>query len=71
MHPENDLDAALAARSDLDRTIVTLTAWEQCTPTEIGAILDLMPGTVRTRLHRARSRLRSALEEPSWSRSAV
>ncbi|SHN47217.1 RNA polymerase sigma factor [Cryptosporangium aurantiacum] len=65
------LDAALAELSDVDRTIVTLTAWEQRTPAEIAAILDLTPGTVRTRLHRARNRLRTALEEPSASRSAV
>ncbi|TQS42360.1 RNA polymerase sigma factor [Cryptosporangium phraense] len=74
--PESDLDSeglesALARLSDVDRAIVTMTAWEQFNSVEIGAILDLSPGTVRTRLHRARARLRAALESEAPDRSAV
>ncbi|MFG1928736.1 RNA polymerase sigma factor [Cryptosporangium sp. NPDC048952] len=42
------LETALGRLSDIDRAIVTLTAWEQFNSAEIGAILDLSPGTVRT-----------------------
>jgi RNA polymerase sigma-70 factor (ECF subfamily) len=59
------LETALGRLSDIDRAIVTLTAWEQFNSAEIGAILDLSPGTVRTRLHRARARLRTAIESDS------
>lgn len=59
------LETALDRLSDIDRAIVTLTAWEQFNSAEIGAILDLSPGTVRTRLHRARARLRTAIESDS------
>ncbi|MFI5959192.1 RNA polymerase sigma factor [Cryptosporangium sp. NPDC051539] len=65
------LEMALGRLSDIDRAIVTMTAWEQFGSAEIGAILDLTPGTVRTRLHRARARLRTALESDALSRPAV
>jgi RNA polymerase sigma factor (sigma-70 family) len=52
---------ALDQLSADDRELVTLTAWEGLTPTQAGAILGLTPGAARTRLHRARLRLRSSL----------
>lgn len=53
--------AALAGLPDGDRELLTLTAWEEMTPAEIAVVLDLSPATVRTRLSRARTRLRAAL----------
>ena len=54
--------AALLALDDVDREVLTLTAWEELTPTEIAAVLDVPAATVRTRLHRARCRLREELQ---------
>ncbi|MCW2917157.1 MAG: polymerase subunit sigma-24 [Actinomycetia bacterium] len=54
--------AALAQLSDSDRELLTLTVWEQLTPAEIATLLDLESTTVRTRLARARTRLRRVLE---------
>jgi RNA polymerase sigma-70 factor (ECF subfamily) len=52
---------ALDALSPDDRELVTLTAWEGLTPAQAGAALGLSPGAARTRLHRARLRLRASL----------
>jgi RNA polymerase sigma factor (sigma-70 family) len=52
---------ALDELSTDDRELVTLTAWDGLSPTEAGAVLGLTPGAARSRLHRARLRLRAAL----------
>ena len=52
---------ALDALSPDDRELVTLTAWEGLSPAQAGAVLGLTPGGARTRLHRARLRLRASL----------
>lgn len=52
---------ALDALSADDRELVTLTAWEGLTPTQAGAVLGLTPGAARSRLHRARLRLRASI----------
>jgi RNA polymerase sigma-70 factor (ECF subfamily) len=52
---------ALDLLSTDDRELVTLTAWEGLTPAQAGAALGLSPGAARTRLHRARLRLRASL----------
>ena len=52
---------ALDALSADDRELVTLTAWEGLTPAQAGTVLGLTPGAARSRLHRARLRLRSSL----------
>ena len=54
--------AALASLSDDDRELLQLTSWEGLTPGEVATVLGIPPPTARTRLHRARNRLRNALE---------
>lgn len=53
--------AALARLGDLDREVLTLTVWEELRPREVAAVLGVSPEVVRTRLSRARSRLRHLL----------
>lgn len=62
-HEDPAVRAALARLPEADRELLTLTAWEQMSPSEIAVVLGLEPGTVRTRLSRARARLRAVLEE--------
>jgi RNA polymerase sigma-70 factor (ECF subfamily) len=52
---------ALDALSADDRELVTLTTWEGLTPAQAGALLGLTPVAARSRLHRARLRLRASL----------
>jgi RNA polymerase sigma factor (sigma-70 family) len=52
---------ALDELSANDRELVTLTAWEGLTPTQAGVLLGLTPTAARSRLHRARLRLRASL----------
>lgn len=52
---------ALDRLSGDDRELITLIAWEGLTPAQAATVLDLSPATTRVRLHRARTRLRSAL----------
>lgn len=52
---------ALDELSESDAELLRLWAWEQLEPTEIAVVLGCSPGTARTRLHRARTRLRAAL----------
>ena len=54
---------ALNQLSDDDRELLTLTAWEGLSPAQIAAVIGVEPGTVRVRLHRARRRLRTRLED--------
>jgi RNA polymerase sigma-70 factor, ECF subfamily len=54
--------AALAALSAEDRELLALSAWEGLTPAQIAVALDLKPVTARSRLHRARVRLREQLD---------
>jgi RNA polymerase sigma-70 factor (ECF subfamily) len=51
--------AALARLDEEDREILRLTSWEGLTPSEIAAVMGLPGVTVRSRLHRARKRLRT------------
>lgn len=57
-----ELRQALTALSADDRELLQLTAWEGLGPHEIAAVLGLSPVAVRSRLHRARARLRDQLE---------
>lgn len=54
--------AALAALRPADRELLALSIWEQLEPSEIAVVLDLPARTVRTRLSRARARLRSKMD---------
>jgi RNA polymerase sigma factor (sigma-70 family) len=55
------LAAALATISDSDRDVLLLVAWADLTSEEAGRALGIPAGTARSRLHRARQRIRAAL----------
>ncbi len=57
------LRLALEHLGDDDRDLLLLCVAEGLTPTEVAAALDLPAGTVRSRLSRARSRLRVLLAQ--------
>lgn len=50
--------AALARLGELDREVLMLTFWEGLEPREVAAVLRVSSAVVRTRLSRARARLR-------------
>lgn len=52
------VQAALARLGELDREVLTLTVWEELQPREVATVLGVSPEVVRTRLSRARGRLR-------------
>jgi RNA polymerase sigma factor (sigma-70 family) len=53
---------ALAALSDDDREVLLLAGWEGLAPAEIGIAIGVSAVTARSRLHRARRRLRTELD---------
>ncbi|MCP9954207.1 RNA polymerase sigma factor [Actinomadura madurae] len=57
------LAAALAGLPRGDRDVLLLVAWAQLTVQEAGEALGIPAGTARSRLHRARRRIRAALGE--------
>lgn len=57
------LAVGLAALRPEERDVLLLVAWAALRPVEIAAALDLDVQTVRTRLHRARTRLRDHLTQ--------
>ncbi len=56
------LVAALEQLDDFDREALLLYAWGELKYTEIASVLGIPVGTVRSRLNRARRKLRQALE---------
>lgn len=54
--------AALSTLPAADREVLELAVWEQIPPREIAIVLGLSAQVVRTRLSRARSRVRAVLE---------
>ncbi|MGH2392147.1 MAG: RNA polymerase sigma factor, partial [Candidatus Limnocylindria bacterium] len=52
---------ALAQLAEAERTVLLLIAWADLSYEETAVALDLPIGTVRSRLHRARARLRELL----------
>ena len=57
--------AALGELADDDRELLALVAWEGLTPAQAAGVLGLTAGAARVRLHRARTRLRTALSDPA------
>ncbi|ROP41277.1 RNA polymerase sigma factor [Saccharothrix texasensis] len=55
------LAGALAGLTAGDRDVLLLVAWEQLAYEEVAAALAIPVGTVRSRLHRARRKVREAL----------
>lgn len=47
----------------VDRELLALTGWESMTSAEAGAVVGMNPATVRSRVRRARARLRSVSEQ--------
>jgi RNA polymerase sigma-70 factor (ECF subfamily) len=45
------------------RLVITLRDLEECSATEVCQLLDLTPANQRVVLHRARAKVRAALEE--------
>ncbi len=66
--PEPDGEAAEALRAiaelgEKDRELLRLVAWEELSPGEAGRVLGISALAARSRLHRARRRLKGILEE--------
>jgi RNA polymerase sigma-70 factor, ECF subfamily len=60
---------ALRALDEADRELLMLVGWEGLTPAQAAQVLGVTPLAARSRLHRARRRLRARLaEEESGSR---
>ena len=57
--------AALTALPGKDREALMLIAWEGLTPTQAALVLDEPAVRFRVRLHRAKRRIRTLLEQPS------
>ncbi|MBW5252893.1 sigma-70 family RNA polymerase sigma factor [Streptomyces sp. P01-B04] len=56
-----ELRRRLAELPEEERELLLLVAWEQLTPAEAAAAVGVPAGTARSRLHRARARLRDGL----------
>lgn len=58
-----DLVKALEALTDDEREALLLVAWERMSAASIALMLDIPASTVRNRLHRARTIMRSGLDD--------
>lgn len=73
--PEGEAAAALRAMGELgdeDRELLLLVAWEGLSPSEAAKVLAISSLAARSRLHRARRRLRALMEgsEPTTRQSS-
>jgi RNA polymerase sigma-70 factor, ECF subfamily len=59
----SDVLEALAAIGEADRELLMLIGWEELTPHQAARVLGISPLAARSRLHRARRRLRARLAE--------
>ncbi|HEX6666410.1 MAG TPA: RNA polymerase sigma factor [Solirubrobacterales bacterium] len=62
--PASAVMSALGRLKPNDREVLMLAAWEELEPAQIGEVLGLSGVAVRSRLHRARRRLR---QELAWA----
>jgi RNA polymerase sigma-70 factor (ECF subfamily) len=67
-HPEPQGEAAavlraIAALGEEDRELLLLVTWEELSPTQAARVLGISALAARSRLHRARRRLRRLIEE--------
>lgn len=63
---DNPVLQALSRLSRKDQDLLAMVAWEQLRPEEIAVVLGCTPATARVRLHRARKRLRDALDQEEF-----
>ena len=56
---------AVAGLDPEDRDLLVLVAWEGMTSVAAAAVLGVPPGTVRSRLHRIRTRLADHRPDPT------
>jgi RNA polymerase sigma factor (sigma-70 family) len=63
--------AALRCLNDADRELLLLAAWEELDAAQISEVLGCSRGAARVRLHRARQRLRRALDSEEPKRTAA
>ena len=61
------LAGVLAGLPQGERDVIVLIAWEQLTYDEVARALSLPIGTIRSRLNRVRTRLRTALAQAGLS----
>ncbi len=60
---DDGLASALGQLSEVDREVLLLRYWEELEPAQVGRAMGCSRAAVAVRLHRARARLRRALEE--------
>jgi RNA polymerase sigma factor (sigma-70 family) len=60
---ESRLDGAMSQLSEMDQELLRLVAWEGLRPSEVATALGIRPSAVRLRLHRARRRLQTRLDQ--------
>jgi RNA polymerase sigma factor (sigma-70 family) len=61
---------ALTRLSKEDRELLLLAGWEELAPAQIAVVLGIRPVAARSRLHRARRRLRAELDGDDGAQSA-
>jgi RNA polymerase sigma factor (sigma-70 family) len=61
------LNRALADLADGDRHVLLLIAWGELTYEEVATVLEIPVGTVRSRLNRARTKVKEALGSASFT----
>ena len=66
-----ELARAFESLSDSDRELLSLVAWEGLTRDELAVALGTTRAVVRLRLHRARKRLREALDAETAARAST
>lgn len=65
---KDELERALALLPAQYRVVLTLFYGEQCSHEEISSVLGIPVGTIKTHLHRARTRLKAAFDKLGWDR---